>query len=120
LVVDDDPSILRGIERLLRAHGFRSELFGSVEDFHRRANMHDAICLVLDINLDGRSGIEVRHQLAGSGMTIPVIFITADDSDTVRRAALEAGCVAYIAKPFAARSLIDAIDKATAKAGGIR
>ena len=114
-VLDDDLSILKGIERLLRAHGFDAELFYSVEDFQERANLREAICLVLDINLNGRSGIELRREIAIAGVSIPVIFITANDSDTTRKAAIEAGCVAYFAKPFPAKSLVEAIVAASAE-----
>ena len=108
-VVDDDPSMLKGVERLLRTHGFDAQAFCSVEEFHRRANLREAVCLVLDIRLDGKSGIELRREIAVADVSIPVIFITADDSDTTRKAAIEAGCVAYLTKPFAAKSLIEAI-----------
>ena len=113
LVLDDDPSVLKGIGRLLKAHGFLAELFDSIEAFHDRANLSEALCLVLDINLNGKSGIELRRQIASSGASLPVIFITAIDNDATRTSALEAGCVDYLEKPFAAKSLIDAIVRAS-------
>src|SRR5262245_37351749 len=112
LVVDDDPSMLRGVERLLNAHGFKSELFDSAENFQRLAKPHEALCLVLDINLGGKSGIELSQELVISGVSLPVIFITGNDSDANRKAATEAGCVAYLTKPFPAKSLIGAIERA--------
>ena len=115
LVLDDDPSMLKGVERLLNAHGFESKLFDSVENFCRGAQLHEALCLVLDINLDGKSGIELSRELVTSGISLPVIFITGNDSDTTRRAAMEAGCVAYLTKPFPAKSLIGAIEKVSAE-----
>jgi FixJ family two-component response regulator len=108
-VVDDDPSVLVGIQRLIKAHGFEAELFDSVEAFDRRANLDDATCLVLDINLSGSSGIELRRRLTASGHSVPVIFITAGDKEATRRAALDAGCIAYLTKPFPAKDLIEAI-----------
>ena len=120
LVVDDDPSMLRGVERLLNAHGFESKLFDSAETFQRLAQPHEALCLVLDINLDGKSGIELSRELVISGVSLPVIFITGNDSDSNRRAAMEAGCVAYLTKPFPARSLIGAIEKISAKPNGLQ
>ena len=112
LVVDDDPSILGAVERLLRVHGFDAEVFNTVESFLARANFCGATCLVLDIHLNGMSGIELRRQLTLSGVELPVIFITANDSETTRKAALEAGCVAYLPKPFPTKSLMDALDSA--------
>ena len=111
VVVDDDASILGAIERALKIHGFDAEVFDTVEDFLERANLSEAACLVLDINLNGDSGIELSYRLARSGHSLPVIFITAGDSEVTRAAALKAGCVAYLPKPFASRSLVDAIEK---------
>jgi FixJ family two-component response regulator len=110
-VVDDDPGMLKGLNRLLKVHGFNSTLFESVVDFHSRARLQEAMCLVLDVNLNGESGIELSRQLAIRGICIPVIFITANDSDNTRKAAMEVGCIAYLTKPFPAKSLMDAIEK---------
>jgi FixJ family two-component response regulator len=112
LVVDDDPSILGAVERLLRVHGFDAEVFNTVESFLARVNFCDATCLVLDIHLNGMSGIELRRQLTLSGIELPVIFITANDSEATCKAAMEAGCVAYLPKPFPTKSLMDAIESA--------
>jgi len=109
-VVEDDPGMLKGLDRLLKVHGFSSRLFESVDDFNSRAKLQEAMCLVLDVNLNGESGIELSRQLAICGISIPVIFITANDSDSTRKAAMEVGCVAYLAKPFPAKSLMDAIE----------
>jgi FixJ family two-component response regulator len=111
VVVDDDSSILGAIERALKIHGFDAEVFDKVEDFLDRAHLKEAACLVLDINLNGESGIELSYRLARSGHSLPVIFITAGDSEVTRAAALKAGCVAYLPKPFPSRSLVDAIEK---------
>jgi len=111
VVLDDDSSTLKGIGRILTINGFDTELFSSVEDFHSRARLDKAICLVLDINLDGKSGIDLRRQLTRSGILIPVIYMTANDSDAIRKAAIDTGCVAYLTKPFPAISLMSAIKK---------
>ena len=67
---------------------------------------------MLDIHLGGMSGIDLGHKLALSGIAIPVIFITANDSDVVRKAAVEVGCTAYLPKPFSAKELMNAVGKA--------
>jgi DNA-binding NarL/FixJ family response regulator len=66
----------------------------------------------LDINLNGESGIEVRRKLAVAWPLIPIIFITGNDSEGTRRAAMEAGCIAYLAKPISAETLMNALEKA--------
>jgi FixJ family two-component response regulator len=70
---------------------------------------------VLDIKLKENSGIDLRRALANAGISIPVIFVTADDSDQTRREATAAGCVAYLTKPFSSKALIDAVEKAVGK-----
>jgi FixJ family two-component response regulator len=111
-VIDDDPGMLRTIERLLKVHGFDVQAFASAEAFLGSANPRDGGCLVLDIDLGGMSGIELRRQLTLSGMSLPVIFITAKDSEFVRKTALEVGCFAYLSKPFPAKQLMNAIEDA--------
>ena len=113
-VVDDDPGTLRGLKRLLREHGYDSVLFQSAEAFQNHDDFDQALCVILDINLNEASGIEVRHRLTAAGISVPVIHITANDSHAVRMAAMESGCVAFLTKPFSAKSLIDPIEKALA------
>jgi len=72
--------------------------------------------VVLDINLNNESGIELRHRLKAAGISLPVIYITANDSPAIRTAAVESGCIAYLTKPFQAKSLIEPIEKVTARA----
>jgi FixJ family two-component response regulator len=112
-VVDDDLSMLAGIENLLDAHGFATKVFASAEaflDFFWGTT--DIDCLLLDLHLGGMSGIELRRQLKASGSTLPVIFMSALDDDAMRRQALEEGCITYLRKPFLSQLLIDALEKA--------
>jgi FixJ family two-component response regulator len=108
--------MLKGVKRLLQQHGYDSVLFPSAEAFHNHADFEAACCVVLDINLRNESGIELRHRLKAAGISLPVIYITGNDKPAVRKAALASGCVAYLTKPFAAKSLIEPIDKVVAKA----
>jgi len=66
----------------------------------------------LDVNLKGRSGIDLSRELTRSGVSLPVIFITGVENEATRKAALEAGCLAYLHKPFPSRHLIEAIEQA--------
>jgi FixJ family two-component response regulator len=111
IVLDDDASVLGAVERVLRANGFNAEVYNTVETFLRGASLDDASCLVLDINLNGACGIELKRQLTHSGVSLPVIFMTGDDKEVTRQAALEAGCVAYLRKPFSSSALMNAITK---------
>jgi FixJ family two-component response regulator len=114
LVVDDDPGILRGLKRLLRQHGYESRLFQTAQAFEKHGDFAGAICIVLDIQLDDDSGIDVRYRLVEAGISLPVIYITANDNPAIRAAALESGCIAYLTKPFPAKSLIEPIERAAA------
>jgi len=115
-VVDDDLGMLKGLKRLLRQYGYDSVVFSSAEEFQNHDDFDSACCAILDINLNNESGIELRHRLTAAGLSLPVICITADDSPAVRMAAIEFGCIAYLTKPFPAKSLIDPIDRVAASA----
>jgi FixJ family two-component response regulator len=112
LVLDDDRSVLKAVERLLKVRGFDVETFLTIETFIERANLDAAGCLVLDINLNGSSGIELKRKLNEAGTAPPVIFITGRHEDVTRRAALSAGCVAYLRKPFSSKEFVEAIEAA--------
>jgi FixJ family two-component response regulator len=112
LVVDDEPSMLKGIARLLNAHGLDTETFCSAEALLESANRGHASCILLDIHLSGMSGIELGRQLAAADSRLPVIFMTGNDHESIRKQALETGCVAYLRKPFLADALMSAIAKA--------
>ena len=113
-VVDDDPAMLRGVTRILRQFGYDSVPFVSAKDFQNQKDFEEALCVILDINLNDGSGIELRHHLKADGISVPVIFMTGNDSPAVRAAALQSGCLAYLTKPFSAKSLIDPLERASA------
>jgi FixJ family two-component response regulator len=112
-VLDDDYSSLSAAESLLDALGFQAALFSSGEEFLASGVATEVDCLLLDIHLGPVSGIEIRRRLKLSHCALPVIFITALRDENVHEQALEAGCVACLRKPFPARQLLDAIEKAT-------
>ena len=111
-VLDDDLDMLKGLGRLLEVHGFCPKLFDSAEAFFATCNDDEGICLLLDLHLDHISGIDVKRRLMRSGACLPVIFITGKDNELSRRLVEEVGCVAYLAKPFTAKSLMKAIELA--------
>jgi FixJ family two-component response regulator len=113
-LVDNDPSMLRALHRLLVAQGFHVESYPSAEAFLDRNLAASVDCLILDINLDGMSGIALRRKMAASGSDVPVVFMTAFDSESTQQEATNVGCVAYLLKPFPAASLLGAIEKAAA------
>jgi len=113
-VVDDDPGILMSVKRLLRTNGYDSLLFSSAKAFNNQVDFNDACCVVLDINLEDGSGIDLRHRLKVDGRSLPVIYMTASDNPAVRKAALDSGCIAFLTKPFSVQELIEPLKKASA------
>ena len=115
-VVDDDPGFRKSIALLLSKCGFNPELYPSAESFLSNAKIsrtHNS-CVVVDIQLDGMSGIELGKQLSRAGHALPIIYITGNDNAAAQEAALQQGCIAYLTKPFAAKTMVDAIDQALA------
>ncbi|HEV2897280.1 MAG TPA: response regulator [Pseudaminobacter sp.] len=110
--MDDDPSMLRSIERLLNAHGHQTHGYPSAETFLESVFEGTIGCLVLDIHLANMSGIQLRRWLRDSGSSLPVIFITAVNDEALEAEARDAGCVAYLHKPFAAAFLLSAVNDA--------
>src|SRR6476661_1534376 len=80
LVVDDDPGMLKGIQRLLRQHAYEPILFSSAKAFRNLTDFETAACVILDINLNDGSGIELRYRLKTAGVYVPVIYITGNDN----------------------------------------
>jgi FixJ family two-component response regulator len=113
LVADDDPEMLRGVQRLLRQHDYEPILFSSAEAFKNHTDFGGAVCVILDINLNDGSGIELRHRLRADGISVPVIYITGNGDSVVRNAALDSGCIAFLTKPFSAQSLLEPLKKAS-------
>jgi len=114
IVVDDDAGLLKSVARLLAHHGIDSRTFASAEALLESDSVQAATCLLLDIHLGGISGIELQRRLAASGSKWPVIFMTANDDEATRNEAMDAGCIAYLRKPFAQHVLLNAISKAVA------
>ncbi len=109
LVVDDDPSMREALSGLLRSVGLRTELFGSAPEM-LQAKVPDApSCLVLDIRLPKRSGLDFQAELAKANIHIPIIFITGHGDVPMSVRAMKAGAVDFLTKPFRDQDLLDAV-----------
>jgi len=115
LVVDDDPGMLTAVRRLLRAHACESILFSSAQAFRNHADIDEAACVILDLDLPDGSGIELGHDLKVAGVSVPVIYITGNETPVLREAAVASGCVAFLTKPFSAQELIEPLGKIAAE-----
>ena len=115
LVVDDDPGMLKAVQRLLRQHAYEPILFSSAQAFKNHSDIEKAVCVILDINLPDGSGIELREDLKAAGVSVPVIYITGNANPKVREAAVASGCVAFLTKPFSSHELIEPLKVAWAE-----
>ena len=111
-VVDDEPDARRGVAALASSMGIRCETFASGEELLERFNPAAAGCLLIDLRLDGMSGLELIERLTAKGSTLPVILISAyaDVRTTVR--AMKNGALTVIEKPYQADELADSIQAA--------
>ncbi len=111
-VIDDDESIRRAIERLIRSFGFPAVAFPSAHEFLLSTHVRHTACLILDMQLPRMNGLQLQNHLAQVGSRIPIIFITAYPDERLRARALRAGAVGFLEKPFRDDALLDGIRRA--------
>jgi FixJ family two-component response regulator len=116
-VIDDEGSVCKGIERLLRSAGLTAKTFVTGLDFLNFLKTNRPDCVVLDLNMMPMNGFEVLDQLALLQMKLPVIIITGDDSEKTRKRAINQDIVAYLLKPVDGELLLDAIASAVGNSG---
>ena len=115
-IVDDDDSLRKSLDNLIRSVGFRTQGFSSAEAFLSSNHRHDTACLILDVRMPGMSGLELQRQLGVTHGRIPIIFITAYADEHMRARALAAGAVAVLSKPCREDDLLQAIEAALKQA----
>jgi FixJ family two-component response regulator len=109
VVVDDDTSMCQAIGRLLMTEGWNPLTFPSAEDFIASSSYNRSALLILDMELPGISGLELKYRMSDAGIQIPVIFITGHDHPFLRIQAEDAGGTAYFTKPFHGDEMIATI-----------
>src|SRR6201981_713747 len=108
-VVDADPGLRASISRLLRSLGLDARLFGSISEFLEADLPDGPTCLVLDVRLPGRSGLDLQRELAAANREIPIIFITGHGDIPMSVQAMKGGAIEFLTKPFRDQELLDAI-----------
>jgi len=108
-IVDDDASVRDAVSNLLESVGLRAKAFPSTEAFCKEVRPAVPSCLILDVRLPGASGLDFQHQLIKSGVTIPIIFITAHGDVPMTSRAMKAGAVEFLMKPFQKDELLAAV-----------
>ena len=111
-IVDDEGEVRSALRRLFKVAGMETQGYASAEDFLEAPSDHPCDCLILDCGLPGMSGLELQSRLAGSHRRFPIIFVSARDDAHTRAQALEAGALAFFAKPFSDEVLLRTVQKA--------
>lgn len=119
-IIDDDESIRRTTSRLVESCGFRAAAFESAERFLSSNHLNDTSCLIIDVRMPGMNGLQLQSQLAAADCRIPIIFITAYEDGESHRRAMQAGAVAFLAKPFTDEQLLELIRSALRRKKGNR
>jgi len=111
-IVDDDASVRQSTDRLIRSFGYRTQVFGSGQEFLSSGAAERAACLLLDVRMPGMDGLDVQRSMAERGARIPIVFLTGRASDEEERRARSAGAVGFLRKPVQQTSLRQAIESA--------
>jgi FixJ family two-component response regulator len=111
-VIDDDESIRESLPDLLREFGFDARAFSSAREFLSSDSLDATRCLILDIAMPGMTGLDLQQELKRRGQEIPIIFITGQKDDGIRKQAFKQGAVKFLYKPFSDTALLDAINAA--------
>lgn len=108
-IVDDDVSVGRSTQRLLRSYGFQTDVFTSAEDFLKSGRARNTDCLLLDVRMPGMDGLELQRRLRDADCLPPTIFLSARASEDEERRALRAGAAGFLRKPVSTEKLLHAI-----------
>jgi len=111
-VVDDDEMLRESLPDLLREVGFAARAFSSGQEFLSSDYVDETKCLILDVAMPGMSGLDLQEELKRRGQAIPIIFITGQKDDDIRKRALRQGAVKFLYKPFSDDDLLDAVNAA--------
>ena len=109
LLVDDDSDFRDSVARLLRTVGLESRQFSSVSEFLNADPSDGPVCLVLDVRMPGRSGLDLQRELAAANRELPIIFITAHADVPMTVQAMKGGAIEFLTKPLRDQDLLDAV-----------
>jgi FixJ family two-component response regulator len=108
-VIDDDESIRRSFERLLRSAKLKVETFSSPDNFLNTLIQKENACILMDVRMPGSTGFDLQQRLAALGISVPVIVVSASDDIQIRENARQLGAVSFFRKPVDDQALLDAI-----------
>lgn len=111
-IVDDDAAVREAMDSLLRSVGLKARMFVSADEFLRAKLPNAPSCLLLDVRMPGKSGIDLQNELLRLENTVPIIFMTAHGDIPMAVRAMKAGAVEFLTKPFRDQDLLDAVQQA--------
>ena len=111
VVIDDDSAVREAIGSLLRSVGLQVKLLASVDEFMKTGRPQGPACLVLDVRLPGRSGLDFQRDLSAANIHLPIIFITGHGDIPMSVQAMKGGALEFLTKPFRDQDLLDAIQQ---------
>jgi FixJ family two-component response regulator len=111
-IVDDDASVRKGLERLIRSLGWKTETFGSAQEFLASSRTDAPTCIVLDLQLPGLSGLDLQKHITEAGVEIPVVFLTGHGDIPACVKAMKAGAIEFLTKPVDEQHLLNAVQEA--------
>lgn len=114
-VVDDDASVRKSVGRLLRTAGYQVEAYASADDFLAHPPSGEPGCLLLDLMMPGRNGLELQEALVAARRLIPIVFVTGHGDVTTSVRAMKGGAVDFLTKPYSPEDLMEAVARAMAK-----
>lgn len=120
VVIDDDSDVREALEGLFRSVGLAVELFASVQAYLERTGATPPSCLVLDVRLPGKSGLEFQEDLNAAGSLIPIVFISGHADVAMGVRAIKAGAIEFLTKPVRDQELLDAVQAAIARDRALR
>ena len=109
-IVDDDPFMLRALERTLVAYAYRVKAFASAEEYLEQVDAGQVVCAVLDVHLgSGISGLDLGEKIRSAGHAMPIVFMSGTEDPTIRARAARIGCLDFLEKPFPTSRLVEVI-----------
>jgi RNA polymerase sigma factor (sigma-70 family) len=114
-IIDDDAEFRDSVGRLLRSVGLNIREFSSVSDFFAADPTNGPTCLVLDVRMPGRSGLELQRDLVAANRQVPIIFMTAHGDVPMTVQAMKGGAIEFLTKPFRDQDLLEAVEAGLAR-----
>src|SRR5216684_5502734 len=115
IIVDDDPEVRDALSSLIRSVGVQTKALASVPEFLNEGRPDGPTCLVLDVRLPGRSGLDFQRELSAANIQVPIIFITGHGDIPMTVQAMKGGAIEFLTKPFRDQDLLDAIQLGLAR-----